>query len=170
MHSLIIVTNLTLISDAGEDIRRTEKLVITWRRLAAAAHATDSQLIVQGTESMLQDASAWLTQEGIEKIWGKEYKQRKDFGYPPAKRIIKLLIDHTFEESTLLKEELKITLGLLWNVSDPFPVLYRSKTRRIRHVIHLSPPENLNSEQVIHCLQPFAKKAIIDLDPIALLR
>lgn len=169
-RSLVVVTNLASIGDGGEDIRRTERLVIAWRRLAASATATDSTLLVQGSEQLLYEASDWLTSEGVQRCWEREFEERRNFGYPPAQRIIKLLIEMNLDQATKFKQALEASLGSSWKINEPFLPLYRSKTRSIRHIIHAIPPSDLSIEMLIHALQPFAKNAIIDLDPIALLR
>ncbi|MBU1032375.1 MAG: hypothetical protein ABII13_05160 [Patescibacteria group bacterium] len=168
-NSLIIITDLSLIGGYSEDIRKRERLVVAWRRLAASASVAQSQILVQGSQELLEEARAWLTSEGLQNAWEKEIKERQTFSYPPAKTRIKILIDGTEKDAVILFSELSDTLADGWKLEGPFPVLFRSKTRNLRFVIHILPPDQTSEQQIRAFLEPFAKKAIIDLDPIAFL-
>ncbi|MFA5936182.1 MAG: hypothetical protein WC787_05020 [Patescibacteria group bacterium] len=162
--SLVVLTDLSLIGGYVEDIRRRERLVISWRRLAASVASVGGELYALGPENALADARNWLANETFIKTWKEEWKERESFRYPPAKSRIKLLIDGDATKAEIFAEKVKTGLGETWIVEGPYPVAYRSKTRSERHVLHLLPPEG---EDVHAALEPFAKEAIIDLDPIA---
>jgi len=160
-HALIIVTDLSLIGGYAEDIRRRERLVIAWRRLAALVGSAKGMLYVLGPENTLSDARSWLTSDGLKKTWNEEFTARKTFAYPPAQERIKALIDGDIQAAERFIEEAKALLPD-WTVEGPYPIEFRAKTRKSRHIVHLIPSEGSKS-----ALEPLARKAIIDLDPIA---
>lgn len=164
--ALLILTDLSLVGGFTEDIRRRERLVIAWRRLAASVASAGGELIVQGPEDLLSHARAWLGADGVRHVWNEELAERAAFGYPPARRRIKLLVDGTQEKADEILQRLSSLLEG-WKAEGPFPVLFRSHTRAPRHVIHLLPPDGASESSVRDALEPFADRAIIDLDPIA---
>lgn len=164
--TLMVVTDLALVGGYAEDIRRRERLVIAWRRLAAAAEQTGADLIVQASEELLLDAKKWLTSEGLLAAWDAEWKDRERFGYPPAIPLVKLLIDGTEEAANVLSQKAGASLPD-WAIRGPYPVPFRSTSRKTRFSINLLPPLNIDEATISACLEPFARAAIIDLDPIA---
>lgn len=166
-NSLVILTDLSLIGGFAEDIRRRERLVIAWRRLAASVASAQSELVVQGPEELLSQARSWLEATGLSNVWHEELKERRAFRYPPIYYRVKLLITGSLEEAETLRQDLTSSLPGTWTVDGPFPVLYRSSTRQPRQALHLIPPLNTDEDTLITSLEPFAKRAIIDLDPLA---
>ncbi len=165
--ALILLTDLSLIGGVSEDIRRKERLAIAWRRIAATAQSAEGKLFVQGPEMLLTEARTWLEGSGLLKLWKTELSERAAFGYPPARQRIKLLFDGTIEQLEGTDLRLKEVLGKAWTIEGPLPVLFRSSTRKPRCIFHLLPPIDMNERDVHRNLEPFAKEAIIDLDPIA---
>jgi primosomal protein N' len=164
--SLIILTDLSLLG-AGEDIRRKERQVIAFRRIAACASLSESRLIVQGPPESVDPCHTWLTADGVHDLWKKEYEDRALFGYPPAAKLVKLLVSGTEEKATNLMEMLTAKLPSGWRISGPLAVPYRAQTRTPRFVLHLHAPLETSEDELIRFLAPQAGKAIIDLDPIA---
>lgn len=165
--SLVVVTDFSLIGGYAEDIRRRERLIIAWRRLAAVVQNAQAELVVQGSEDLLTQARDWLTPEGLKRCWEEEFKERKMFGFPPAKRRIKCVFNGSEEKAKEFEARLVAKLGDVWKCEGPFPVAFRPKSRQPRFVIHLLPDKTLSDEQIKSSLIPYAKEAIIDLDPIA---
>ena len=166
-NSLVVVTDLGLIGGYAEDIRRRERLIMAWRRLAAQIAATASELVIQGQAPLLDEARAWLTAEGIKTAWQKEWADRQVFNYPPASQRIKILVDGTEAKAEGIKQRLEQAADGRYSIQGPFKVLFRSSTRRPRWVIHLLPAATAKFSAIRTILQPLAKDTIIDLDPIA---
>lgn len=166
-NSLIILTDLSLIGGFTEDIRRRERLIIAWRRLAAAVASANGTLLVQGPEELLAQARGWISSAGLAAAWQKELAERTDFGYPPVQKRIKLLINGSLTEAENITTGLPGILPDTWKIEGPYPVLFRSKTRSERYVAHIVPPTDETEEKIVHYLEPLAGKVIIDLDPIA---
>ena len=165
--ALVVVTDISLIGGIGEDIRKRERLLISWRRMASAIASADGQVVAQGQEELIAEVSLWLTAEGVVSCWKSEWDERKSFGYPPATQRIKLLFNGTDNESRPFAEQLQKDTPSSWIVSGPFPVPYRSRTRSERQVFHIQPPADTKESQLQTHLEPFAKNCIIDLDPIS---
>ncbi|MBI4138993.1 hypothetical protein HY479_02470 [Candidatus Uhrbacteria bacterium] len=165
--ALIVVTDLTLIGGICEDIRRKERLLIAWRRLAASAVSANGRLVAQGPEDTLAEAMGWLTAAGVRACWKSEWKDRQTFGYPPAGRRIKLICPGTESMNEPLVKQLRDEAPQGWELSGPFPVAFRPRTRGDRSIIHLHPPDTATEADTQSFLEPFAKDVIIDLDPIA---
>lgn len=166
-NSLVILTDMSLIGGYAEDIRKRERLVIAWRRLCASVSMAKGTLIAQGPEDLLSQARSWLAKDGFAGMWTAELKERSAFAYPPMQKRIKLLVGGSAENAERLKENLLSSLPSAWRVEGPFLVQFRAKTRSERQVIHVIPPKNETELQIAKHLEPFAGKAIIDLDPIA---
>ncbi len=159
---LIVLTDLSLLAGAAEDIRRRERLIIAWRRVAAGASRLDAQLLVQGPEELLAECRSWLSADGLRAAWKKELEERKMFGFPPAVSFVKILVDGTEHDATDLLNELGS------EASGPYPVPYRAATRRERWVIHVRPMTfDFQTFRLSTRLEPFKRRCFIDLDPIA---
>jgi len=165
--SLVIVTDLSLIGGYAEDVRRRERLVIAFRRLAAGVASADGRLIVQGPEELLQEARSWLTSDGVRKVQVDECRERAAFGYPPARPLIKILKDGSAKDVEDMMSRIRTSLPASWEIRGPFPVPYRPKSRQERSVIQLLPPSDATEDDIRLALEPFARESIIDLDPIA---
>ncbi|MFZ2804218.1 MAG: hypothetical protein WA001_03270 [Patescibacteria group bacterium] len=165
--SLVVLTDVSLIGGAIEDIRRRERLLIAWRRLAASLARLETQVVVQGPEDTVTDCTDWLTADGVERAWQKETSERKTFGYPPATRLIKLLVDGNEPMALELQRDLETVLPAAMTLRGPFLVAFRAKSRGERFVIHLTAAKETPDDELIALLDRFKKRAIIDLDPIA---
>jgi primosomal protein N' len=166
-NSLVVVTDLGLIGGYVEDIRRRERLIIAWRRLAAQIFTNQSELVIQGQAPLLDQARAWLTPEGVKTAWQKEWADRQAFNYPPANQRIKILVDGHEAKAEEIKQRLEQAADGQYSIQGPFKVLFRSSTRRPRSVLHLLPVPAAKFSAIRTVLQPLAKDTIIDLDPIA---
>lgn len=165
--SLIIITDLSLIAGVAEDIRRKERLIIAWRRIAAAASTTGARIHVQGSEELIDECGSWLTNEGVNAAWKTELADRAAFGYPPSVRLAKLLVDGEIAKAETLRDELSAAVAADWNVRGPFPVTFRSYTRTPRHVLQLVAPTGTTDDALVATLAPYKNRVLIDLDPIA---
>lgn len=163
----VVVTNIALIGGSVEDIRRKERLVITFRRLAALCQIVKAHLIVQGDERLLAQCHQWLSREGLQLTWNKEKNERTLFGYPPSRHLAKLLIDGSADHAQSLYDKILQQASSDWSVSLPLPVPYRPTSRLPRYCLQISAPLSTTAEAFTSFLQTFAGKAIIDLDPIA---
>jgi primosomal protein N' len=166
-HGLAIITDLSLIGGATEDIRRRERLIISWRRLAASLVARQTRTVVQGPEETLVECRDWLTSDGLAHAWQQELNERAAFGYPPAARLVKILSTGSELQAQQLFDELSAILPKEMKLRGPFPVAFRAKTRGERFVLHVSAPQHTTDEKLVKLLERFNKRAIIDLDPIA---
>jgi primosomal protein N' len=163
----IILTDISLLAPGVEDIRRKERLLIAWRRVCASAVRKNAKLHAQGHEEALNDCADWLTTTGVSSVWENELRERRTFGYPPAVRLAKLLIDGSMDTAEAIKKELDAALPGAWNIEGPYPVEFRSYTRVPRHIVHVKPPISTSESELVDALNPWKKRALIDLDPIA---
>ncbi len=166
-RSLILITDLSLLSGATEDIRRRERLIIAWRRIAATAASSGAELRVQGPEELLAECRAWLTSDGLARAWKKEMDDRHLFGFPPATRLVKLLVDGDSSIAEVVRSDVQQGIPSEWNVRGPYPVAYRSITRTSRHVLQLIAPRETSDQKLTSVLAPFTSRAYIDIDPIS---
>ena len=149
--SLIVITDLSLLAGAAEDIRRRERLIVAWRRVAADASRLNARLLVQGPEDLLAECRSWLTTAGVAASWKKELGERKTFGFPPAVPFAKILVDGDERAAREILNELGP------DASGPYPVPFRASSRKPRWVIHARPTS----------LERLKGRCFIDLDPIA---
>jgi len=163
----VVISDISSIAGGAEDIRRKERLAIHLRRIAAACAVAQAHLTIHGQTETVEEAVSWLMPESLTKLWQQEYRDRGLFGYPPAKRLVKVLIDGTEDEVRHLQELLKQHLGTAWQIRGPFAIAYRSTTRSSRSVLHLLPPVGTPEAAVLAELAPFKGQALFDLDPIA---
>lgn len=167
--SLLIATNIAYIGGYSEDIKRKERLVIAFRRLAAQSCVAKCKLVAQGNSPLIDSAPSWLNAEGVKKTWQIELKDRQAFAYPPSQTVIKLIMMGKYQDSSIIKDKLETFTSNNpgWGYRGPFPVEYASKTREPRHIFHILPPKNLTREVLIDELSVLTSYGIIDLDPIA---
>lgn len=166
--SLAIISNLNSLAGQTEDVRRKERLIISFRRVAAQALLTDSELIAQGPENLSADCRNWLTPEGLKRMWDKEAADRQDFGFPPARIMAKLIAIQEMENSDQTTAILGKELGENgWQVRGPYKVENRPNSREPRVIYHLLPPPEMNKKEAILALTPLSHLGILDLDPIA---
>ena len=167
--SLLIATNINYIGGYVEDIRRMERLVISFRRLAAQACVAKCKLITQGASPLIETCPSWLNSEGVKKTWDLELADRKAFDYPPTQRIVKLIIPGKINDSLVIQSRLQAICDNKtdWRFRGPYPVEFISKTRSPRCVFHIMPPQNTSREVLIDELGVLTAFGILDLDPIA---
>ena len=168
--ALVVITEGGLLGGGVEDVRRTERQCQAFRRLANRVAECHGTLIIQSDESLASSWPAWLTTEGITAWQERERQDRGLFQYPPAKRLVKILVDGTEQEATRWMEKTKPTLDANVQWRGPFSIPFRAASRRERQVWHLLLPPDTTEQRLIAQLTPLARSAIIDLDPIAFFR
>lgn len=166
-ESLVVLTNAAYLAGAVEDIRRRERLVIAWRRLAAKAHAAKADFLVQAQEDVLPILRETLTAEGLAREQAREFQERQVFGFPPAAILVKLIVDGPETKAAALMESLTGSLPLGWTCSGPYPVPYRSAARGARFVILAKASANTDPSRLQPIFNAFKGQAFIDLDPVA---
>lgn len=170
-HSLVIMTDLNLLAGTREDLRKTEQLIIAWRRLADICIAHQSTLIVQSDAETLTRAKDWLDGPKCLKALQNEIEDRKTFHLPPTSRLIKLIFrgnqGHASRVLDILKHEAERLHGT--EISGPFEVRFRPTHREPRWIGQWLVPLDIPLQEAIRALQPIADQTdtLIDLDPIA---
>src|SRR3989338_7681583 len=168
-NSLVILTDLSLLPGYAGDVRRRERLIIAFRRLADACQTGNADLVVQSDPLLLAEAKSWLTTQGCRDALLHEATERAQFHLPPSVRLVKIIVRDSGSSDDLLTT-LRPRIGTVAgaSLSGPYPVLFRSSTRTGRSIIHLSVPANTPDSTIVDALQPFVvTNALIDLDPIA---
>lgn len=167
-HAFVVVTDVSLVGGAVEDIRRRERLLISFRRIAAKTAAAQGELYALGPEDVLTDAREWLASAGVAKTWEAEAIDRKTFGYPPATKLAKILVTGTESDASRTMDELRNRVPPGLELRGPFPIEYRSTSRGRRFVLHAVATGTGSKERDLrNLLEPLAGRAIIDLDPVA---
>lgn len=166
-NSLVIINDAALLAGAVEDIRRRERLVVAWRRLAAKAQIAGATLIVQGRDEVLALCQRSMSAEGLVEERKLEMNERHLFNFPPSSRLVKLLVDGDERNATELLKRLIETFPGNWNIAGPFLVPYRSSTRTPRSIIQVTLPLSVPEKELYTAFDPFKLEAYIDLDPIA---
>ncbi len=169
-HVLVAVTDGSLLGGAGEDLRRRERQCVAFRRLANRVAQAKGRLIIQTEESKTAPWEAWLTTEGMAFFRSEERRDRAVFEYPPAVRLVKLIVDADEAKAETWKTKLETTLGKNATLHGPFAIAFRPSSRRKRFILHAIFPRDTNDADLIRAFHPFAKDALIDLDPIAFFR
>lgn len=165
---VVIIPDLALLGGASEDIRRRERLVIAWRRIAASVEARGGCVIAQGTEELIAACPEWLTANGLCAAWRTELEERRLFGFPPATRFVKLIVTTAYDTvAQSVTQSVRADAPQEWSVRGPYPVPFRPHTRSPRYVIHVSIPLKTSEETVGNFFHSYADQAIIDLDPVA---
>lgn len=157
---LVAVTDAGLLCGVVEDIRRDERLVIGVRHLASRVASVHGQLVLQTAEHEATLLETCLTSDGEHAYRERERALRKEFGYPPAQRLVKVITT---------KPELRFSKPG-YTVRGPFPVQFRTKTQSQRSIFHLLPDSGITQRQLIEDMRPLAKQSLLDLDPIAFFR
>jgi len=167
--TLLVVTNVAYMGGYAEDIRRQERLVLSFRRLAAQACVAKCKLIVQGTSPLIDVCPSWLNPEGVAKAWELELADRDAFKYPPAVTMAKLIVPGKVENADVVKSKLQAICEKNpdWSFRGPYPIEYWSKTREPRTVFHILPPPKMPRNRLIEELSVLTAFGIPDLDPIA---
>jgi len=144
-RSLVLLSNLSLIGGYSEDIRKRERLIIAFRRLAAQTALAQCDLIIQGHETLVYECRDWLEPDGLKRAWAKELEERSVFKYPPAVKMVKLLAPGKLENMKPIELQLKTLCEKFteWNIRGPFAIENQPKSRQPRCVFHLIPPKNM---------------------------
>ncbi|MBI5655232.1 hypothetical protein HZC53_06305 [Candidatus Uhrbacteria bacterium] len=165
--SLVVINDAALLAGAVEDIRRRERLVVAWRRLAAKAQIAGATLVVQAKDEVLALCQRTMSSEGLEEERKLEKNERRLFNFPPASRLVKMLVDGDEHNAAALFKHLTEAFPQDWNISGPFPVPYRSSTRTPRSIIQVTLPLSVSEQDLYAAFDPYKLDAYIDLDPIA---
>ncbi len=159
----VLVTDASLLCGSSEDVRRLEKLAVTFRRLARDVSQSHGTLLLQTEEHMADFWTHVLSTEGFKIFRDQERSARRLFSYPPSKRLIKVIVETE-------DDKLMTAIKLLAEVRGPYPVPYRVKSRKSRYIWHVLPKTTTVSRELLDALTVLSKHALIDLDPIAFLR
>ncbi len=168
-HSLIVCTDLSLLSGACEDLRKKERLIIAMRRLADRANASSSTLCIQANYILLNEAKTWLTSDGLRDAFSHEFAERMTFKLPPAYRLAKIIFRGNEPAIRTIFERMLDDASRIGNVTIQglYPVEHRG-TREARWIAHVIAPQELPESAFLSALTPaVASDALIDLDPIA---
>ncbi|MDO8583606.1 MAG: hypothetical protein Q7R83_00305 [bacterium] len=166
--ALVVMTDAALLGGGGEDIRRQERQCIAFRRLANRVRAVGGVFSIQCEPTMAYAFSSWLTTDGLTAFQQTERESRRVFGYPPAKRVVKLLFTSSVDRRTAFEEALRKTGAEL--IRGPWAVLARTPSKEGRFAYHAVFAADTPESTLRGRLASFAKEAIIDLDPIAFFR
>ncbi|MCR4256831.1 MAG: hypothetical protein NUW08_03945 [Candidatus Uhrbacteria bacterium] len=170
-NAIVVVTDASFLSGAVEDIRRDERLVAAVRHLASRVQAAGGRLILQASEHHAALLETCVTSDGYRAYQQRERALRESFGYPPAVRLVKILVDGTEQDARRWMEiagpSVKMADGEL---RGPYAVAYRPRSRKARWAVHAVFPKRLEHKRLITVFQPLSKDVIIDLDPIAFFR
>lgn len=168
-NAIVLVTDGDLLAGA-EDIRKQERLCHTFRRLAQKCHESKSTLLIQSAEQYASHWLPWLTTLGYQRWREHERKTRELFGYPPSKRVIKILLDDTEEAALRWISHIEKDLTSC-QIRGPFEVATMTGKRRKRLGLHLLPVDNRITPELLELLSNhMAPKMYIDLDPISFFR
>jgi primosomal protein N' len=168
--NLLILTDLSLFSGGVEDLRKKERLMIAFRRLADTCASADSKLLIQADAMLLTEAKSWLTGEGCTEAFKAEWKERELFRLPPAFRLLKIIFrgneGYAIRQINMLKERVRSEASFA--ITGPFPVIHRPSNRAPRWIGHVSAPAGTKTEAFEQLIRPLLDtNTIFDLDPIA---
>lgn len=169
--ALVLVTDGESLAGGGvEDVRRLERLVVAYRRLANAVARVDGSLLIQSSDAHLSDWHAWLAADGFSAFRERERHGRSIFGYPPAGRLYKAIVrgDQTMAERW--GREAERLFASRAELRGPFPVPFQPKSRTPRFIWHVLPKADVSERELMPALAKLSARALIDLDPIAFFR
>ncbi len=168
-QSLVVCTDLALLSGGVEDLRRKERLILAFRRLADRAASSSSTLCIQANYALLTEAKSWLSAEGVRTSYDRELTERKTFRLPPAFRLAKIIFRGNEPAIRIVFERLveRVSQRSGMAVNGLFPVAHRLPHEQ-RWIAHLTAPLVTNDDELAEALAPaIESNALIDLDPIA---
>ncbi len=169
--ALVVVTDAAFLSGAVEDIRRDERLVVAVRHLAARVAAAGGSLVLQAAEHEAPLLETCVRADGHAAYRERERAIRAAFGYPPAVRLVKILVDGAPADAERWMSAARRPVSEIGGVlRGPFPVAYRPKSRKPRYAIHAVFPKGTDQKRLFTTFRPLGKDVIIDLDPIAFFR
>ncbi len=169
--ALVVVTDPSLLGGFSEDVRRRERLVIAWRRLAARVADVGGSLLIQippqnaDAPDIRSSYASWLTTEGYASYRTQELAERHTFQYPPTHRLIKCVLEGSEESVRRWMAGAQKTVPAEWR--GPYPVEFRPRSRAPRFVVHALFPPQITESALVETLTPLKGSAWIDLDPIA---
>lgn len=167
---LIVLTDLSLLAGGAEDLRRRERLIIAFRRLADDCKKFQADLVVQSDAALLTEAKSWLTPDGCAAAIERERHERLAFGLPPATRLIKLLVRGAPSDAARIATALSDTQTAIpdMKILGPYSVERLPGMRMPRSVIQLIAPKSTTDEAISRILEPvLTPDTLVDLDPIA---
>ncbi len=170
---MVVVTDAAWLA-VSEDIRKPERQCIAIRRLLDRIAAVKGILILQTHERLASCIEEWLTPKGMKDFVEATREERARFGYPPSKRVVKILFRDHEEMINAWRVAVEHSLNAFqigpvqWR--GPLIVPRRPITRGIQRVLHLVLPPSVPESSLIKALTPHAKQVTIDLDPVSFLR
>jgi len=167
-NSLVIMTDLSLLSGGAEDLRKKERLIIAFRRLVDTCDS--STLMVQGDAGLCTEAKQWLTPHGCMDALTHEIEERRAFGLPPVTRLLKMIFrgNQGYASRQLEAVQARINTHSAMAVQGPYPILNRPSHRQERWIGHLVMPMETPAERIRSAVEPLlSSDTILDLDPIA---
>jgi len=160
---------LSILSGGSEDIRKRERLIIAFRRLADICAARDAHLVVQGSPELLDEARTWLTADGCAAALAREWSERKAFHLPPTARLVKLIVRGGGNAASDACAVLMRAVPRTVTVDGPFAVERLPGTRTPRAVLHATFPANTSDMAIQRIISPLLTPyTLVDLDPISL--
>ncbi len=171
-HARVLVSAPELLGGVSEDVRRTERLLRTYRKLASHVASAQGELFLQIAQEEDARWLTWLTSEGVHTSLEEERRARSVFRYPPSVRLAKLLVDGSEAKALTLREHLVKSMGahaLFLDLRGPFLVEGRPKKRE-RFVFHALFQPQIDERTLTTLFTPFQRDMLIDLDPVAFLR
>ncbi len=169
--ALVVVTDPSLLGGVSEDVRRRERLVIAWRRLAARVADAQGSLLIQippqvsDGPDIVSSYASWLTPEGYAVYRTQELAERQAFHYPPTHRLVKCVVEGSEDRVRNWMSQAQKTIHAEWR--GPYPVEFRSRSRTPRCIVHALFPPQTSESTLVHTLFSLKGTAWIDLDPIA---
>lgn len=167
-NSLVILTDLSLLAGGIEDLRRKERLIIAYRRLADIYGAKHACLVVQGDAALLSESVSWLSGDGCKEAEKIELAERLTFHLPPSHRLVKIIFRSDEGASVNLLQKIRERAPEGAEIRGPFPVLNRGTSRAPRWIGHVIVDKQMSFDKIESMLEPLdSTDALIDLDPIA---
>jgi primosomal protein N' len=155
---------------ATEDVRRQERLVIGFRRLASRVGEAQGTLLLQTPPQDDETHSesiyaSWLTPQGFATYRARELAERSLFKYPPTVRLVKCIIEGTLEQAEVWLQQAERLVSASWR--GPYPIDFRVKSRTSRFIAHAVFPAHTTESAIVNAMRPLKGHAWIDLDPLA---
>jgi primosomal protein N' len=166
-NALVVISLPHLFGGLTEDIRRTERRLIAIRRLMKRVADSQGTLLIQSSEEDLANWEAWKTGAGVQETYARELATRRLFQYPPTWRRVKCLIDGQESAVQAWVKQAKERLHDQGTVELPSKINFRRAGSSERWVVHALFSPEMSEAALVKLLQPLAKDALIDLDPIA---
>ncbi len=170
---LVVVTEAAWLG-VGEDIRKSERQCLAVRRLADRVATKHGTLIFQTQGHFAPNITEWLTTAGMQHFVARTLEERQHFGYPPSRRVVKILCrgDQIVANAWRAQAETALRLAHIEPVDWRGPLVpeRRSTTRSQQTLLHLVLPPHIPEALLVQTLTPLAAHVTLDIDPIAFLR